>query len=142
MTKKQYRSAMGKTVDMGALMLQNETIRAVGNMGVNARGDVVDSNNRVIDRKANQVKRQYRRQSNVNTTPVTTSSAALKKQQPRVEDEFQDLPEDNDVVAQDILSQPSNTPLTGLAAAIAKSRTVTQELEKPLTAKPTTIRKI
>jgi len=29
MTRKQYRTAMGKVVDMGALMLQNENTRAV-----------------------------------------------------------------------------------------------------------------
>jgi len=142
MTKKQYRSAMGKTVDMGALLLQNETVRAVGNMGVNARGDLVDSNNQIIDRKSNQVKRQYRRQTNVNNTPVATSSSSFKKQQAPVMEEFPDLPEDNDIVAQDIVSGTSAAPLTGLAAAIAKSRTIKQELEKPLTTKPTTIRKI
>jgi hypothetical protein len=40
---------------MGSLILQNEHVRAVGNMGVNARGDVVDSADRVIDKKSNQI---------------------------------------------------------------------------------------
>jgi len=43
MTARKYRSAMGKTVDIGALMLQNESVRAVGNMSVNARGDTLNS---------------------------------------------------------------------------------------------------
>jgi hypothetical protein len=47
MTNKIYKSAMGKTVDMGSLLLQNENTRAVGNMGVNARGDLLDSSNTV-----------------------------------------------------------------------------------------------
>ena len=64
MTKKVYKSAMGKIVDMGALILQNEQTRAVGNMGVNAAGDLVDSNNRVIDQRNRQVQRQYDRQIN------------------------------------------------------------------------------
>jgi hypothetical protein len=51
MTNKVYRTAMGKPVDIGALLLQNETVRAVGNMSVNARGDVIDSRNKVIDSK-------------------------------------------------------------------------------------------
>jgi len=63
MTKKVYKSAMGKTVDMGALILQNEQIRAVGNMGVNACGDLVDSTNQVIDQRNRQVQRQYQRQT-------------------------------------------------------------------------------
>lgn len=62
MTKKVYRTAQGKTVDMGKLMLQNEQVRAVGNMGVNARGDLIDDKNQVIASKGQQVKRQYDRQ--------------------------------------------------------------------------------
>ena len=42
------RSAMGKSVDMGALVSRNEKVRAVGNMNVNARGDILDSNNKII----------------------------------------------------------------------------------------------
>jgi hypothetical protein len=137
MTKKQYRSAMGKTVDMGALQLQNETVRAVGNMNVNARGDTLNSNNQIIDKKSHQVRRQYRRQSNVSNQEVTTSNVALRKaNQPVTEvfqDQFDDLPEDNDVIAEDIIADvaPSdNEPRGGLAAAIARSRTVKQQLEK------------
>lgn len=54
---------MGKTVDMGSLLLQNESIRAVGNMGVNARGDLLDSTNTVIEEKNRQAQRQYERQT-------------------------------------------------------------------------------
>jgi hypothetical protein len=63
MTRKVYKSAMGKTVDLGALILQNEQVRAVGNMGVNAAGDLVDSNNQVIDSRNRQVQRQYNKQT-------------------------------------------------------------------------------
>jgi hypothetical protein len=137
MTKKQYRSAMGKTVDMGALQLQNENVRAVGNMNVNARGDTLNSNNQIIDKKSQQIRRQYRRQSNVTNQEITTSNVALRKaNQPVTEvfqDQFTDLPEDNDVIAEDIIAEvaPSvNEPRGGLAAAIARSRTVKQQLEK------------
>jgi hypothetical protein len=64
MTKKIYKTAQGKTIDLGALLLQNETVRAVGNMNVNARGDLLDSNNQIIDQKNRQVQRQYNRQTN------------------------------------------------------------------------------
>ena len=36
-----YKSARGKTVDMDKVKLSNETATAVGNMRVNARGDLV-----------------------------------------------------------------------------------------------------
>jgi len=62
MTKKVYRTAQGKIVDMGKLMLQNEQVRAVGNMNVNARGDQIDHQNQVVSKKSAQVQRQYNRQ--------------------------------------------------------------------------------
>ncbi len=61
MTKEVYRSANGKTVDMGALRLKNERVRAVGNMKVNARGDEIDDYNRVITSKNEAVNRQYKK---------------------------------------------------------------------------------
>ncbi len=66
MTQSTYKTANGKTVDMGALRLKNEQVRAVGNMKVNARGDQVDDNNRVIATKPEQVQRQYHRQTKGN----------------------------------------------------------------------------
>ena len=63
MTSKIYKSAQGKAVDMGRLQLQNEGVRAVGNMKVNARGDMVDDMNRVISTKSEQVNKQYKKQT-------------------------------------------------------------------------------
>jgi hypothetical protein len=60
--KKVYRSSQGKSIDLGALLLQNETVRAVGNMGVNARGDRLDIKNKVIDTKAKISQRAYNKQ--------------------------------------------------------------------------------
>jgi hypothetical protein len=63
MTNEVYRSANGKTVDMGALRLQNERVRAVGNMRVNARGDVINDNDQVIRTRNEQVGKQYQNQT-------------------------------------------------------------------------------
>jgi hypothetical protein len=63
MTREVYRSANGKPIDMGALRLQNEKTRAVGNMRVNARGDEVNENNQIIRTKAEQVTKQYKKQT-------------------------------------------------------------------------------
>ena len=43
-----HKTAMGKTVDMSAILAKNEKTRAVGNMNVNARGDTIDAHGRVI----------------------------------------------------------------------------------------------
>ena len=61
-TRRTYRSSQGKSIDLGALLLQNETVRAVGNMGVNARGDRIDNKGTVVDSKVQQSKRQYNKQ--------------------------------------------------------------------------------
>jgi len=80
MTSRTYRTAQGKTVDLGQLILQNENVRAVGNMNVNARGDLLDSANRVIDTKPRQLQRQYNKQSVAGSKlPVTSSSRSAKQ---------------------------------------------------------------
>lgn len=63
MTNEVYKSANGKTVDMGALRLQNERVRAVGNMRVNARGDEINDANEVIRKRNEQVSKQYHQQT-------------------------------------------------------------------------------
>jgi hypothetical protein len=82
MAQKIYKSAMGRVVDIGALMLENENVRAVGNMNVNARGDTLDSADRVVESKTKQVQKQYQKQStNTSAMMPTTSTKVAKKQQ-------------------------------------------------------------
>ena len=54
-----YRSAMGKPVDMASLVAKNENTRAVGNMNVNARGDTIDAFGKVIQPVTDKVNRAY-----------------------------------------------------------------------------------
>jgi len=71
MTNKTYRSAQGKTVDLGALMLQNETVRAVGNMNVNARGDRIDEQGNSVATRSEQINRNINR-TTTNVKPGNT----------------------------------------------------------------------
>ena len=48
MAGKTYKTSRGQALDIGSLLLQNENTRAVGNMGVNARGDKIGSGNDII----------------------------------------------------------------------------------------------
>jgi hypothetical protein len=123
---------MGKPVDLGALFLQNEHTRAVGNMNVNARGDVLDSANRVVEPKNRQAQRKYRRQTNVTAGPVGTKPQQEMMQAVDASDTFADLPQDDpDTMTEPVPSpKESSAPRGGLAAAIARSREVKQELEK------------
>jgi hypothetical protein len=128
MTKKVYRTAQGKTVDLGSIILQNENTRAVGNMGVNARGDIVDSRNSSVKSRTQQVSKQYKRQvTNVSDEPVKSSRRAQADTPTPVEQPATaQLVAAEPVIAE---AQPvvSDTASGGLAAAIAKARSIKQE---------------
>jgi len=148
MTNKIYRSAMGKTIDMGALLLQNEGTRAVGNMNVNARGDTVNSQNQVIETKNRQAQRQYAKQvAPASVQKPAAGNRAVKQARESAEivetvnvDNYEDLPIDvsdtfADMPEDDVVQESPKVeePLKGgLAGAIARSRVVQQEKEKPL----------
>ena len=70
-----YKSAMGKTVDMGSLSARNERVRAVGNGKMNARGDVIDSEGRVVKPNTTKINELY-------AQTVTNRSAAPGTPQP------------------------------------------------------------
>jgi hypothetical protein len=134
MTTKIYKTARGKTVDFGSMRLQNENVRAVGNMGVNARGDRIDSQGNVIDPKNQQLQRRIQRQTNVADGPVHSSTREAKAQAAAnfvPEQVVVNIPGANPVEAERIVVAPvAPEEAVGLAAAIAKSKTVKQELEK------------
>lgn len=159
MTGKIYKSAMGTPIDMGALALQNQNVRAVGNMNVNARGDSVDSQNKVVEQRNRQVQRQYERTTSSapagvkpsKVAPHSSSFHARRSQEQQTNretieqvdlsnldqtaDSFNDLPEDNDeIIKKDpIDNTPAGSSLKGgLAGAIARSREIKQEREKSL----------
>jgi uncharacterized protein (UPF0371 family) len=114
MTKKVYKSAHGREIDMGALILQHENVRAVGNMGVNARGDVLDSNNQVIENSSRRISKQYSKQvAKTSNEPVNTSvpkSKLIKKQ----------VESTNESTEQVALNK--NEDEKGIASAIAKAK--------------------
>jgi hypothetical protein len=137
MTRKQYRTAQGKIVDLGAIQLQNEHVRAVGNMNVNARGDTIDSKGNTIDSRNRQLNRQYNRQvaAPVSDTPLPSSRRAARQQAEAdtVETAPQTRTESVPVVVDAVEPTPAEettvnaTEGGGLAAAIAKARSIKQE---------------
>lgn len=58
---KKHVTAMGVPFDMAGLRTKHEKVRAVGNMNVNARGDVIDSNNNVINDSNKRVNAMYKK---------------------------------------------------------------------------------
>jgi hypothetical protein len=110
-------------------------------MHVNARGDRLDNENRVIETKPRQIQRQNARTTNVSDTPVQTSTIRARKEKASLADtahtaqpEPVGMPGATPVALQQPPAQneavSGKIPTGGLAAAIARNREVKQELEK------------
>jgi hypothetical protein len=140
MTQKIYQTAMGKSVDFGSLRLQNEHVRAVGNMGVNARGDRIDAAGKIIDSANDQLQRRIQRQSNVSDGEVHASTRSQQAAETAAATarasavaSASAVPTIDESVFAELNARPTVTTENtenGLAAAIARSKTVKQELEK------------
>jgi hypothetical protein len=88
-----HKTAMGKAVDMSSMVSQHEKTRAVGNMNVNARGDIVDSHNRVIQDSTQRVSSTYNNSVSDHLTPGTPPSVTKTTNSELVADEPIDLTE-------------------------------------------------
>ena len=83
-TKKMYRTMQGRMVDIEKLRSANESTLAVGNMNVNARGDVLGSGGQVVTPKAEVIKKYYEQpKGKVSEGPASTKQKPA--QQPQVE---------------------------------------------------------
>ena len=71
-----YRTAQGRKLDMSQLAAKNEKTRAVGNMNVNARGDTIDSNGKVIVPVTKKVGNRY---NNAVKTESNRASPVIRK---------------------------------------------------------------
>jgi hypothetical protein len=67
-----FKTAQGQSLDMAALKLRNETERAVGNLKVNARGDLIDESNRILSNRKDQVLKNLEKTSKLTDIPVTS----------------------------------------------------------------------
>ena len=60
MQKRNYISAKGRKVDMEKLISMNEHLPAVGNMKVNARGDILGEGGKIIKTREEVLREHYR----------------------------------------------------------------------------------
>ena len=92
-----HRTALGKTVDMGRLVTMNEQVRAVGNMNVNARGDTIDAQGRVVVPVTKKVGERYQRtvtNKAANIVKNVRSNLAPIETAPKPEAKVELLPEE------------------------------------------------
>jgi len=81
-TKKMYRTMQGRMVDIEKLRSANESTLAVGNMNVNARGDVVGSGGQVVTPKAEVIKQYYEQpKGKVSEGPASTKQTPTPQPQ-------------------------------------------------------------
>ena len=71
-----HRTASGKSIDMSALAAKNQKVRAVSNMSMNARGDIIDSNNNIVAPVSQRVSRTY---NNTTVNPTAHEDKAAAK---------------------------------------------------------------
>ena len=57
--KKMYRTMQGRMVDIDKLRSANENVQAIGNMGVNARGDILGAGGKIVKSKDEVMKEYY-----------------------------------------------------------------------------------
>ncbi len=57
--KRMYRTMQGRMIDIEKLRAANESTQAVGNMKVNARGDVLGAGGKVVTKKAEVIQKYY-----------------------------------------------------------------------------------
>ena len=127
---KLYKTARGKTVDMDKVKLANETVTAVGNMKVNARGDKLGPGGQVIAGRNQVMDRVYSVEGD-GYSPNDPTMAALRRstieasKAKDLHDLANNLVNTNVEETVDVLNVPSSRG--SLASSVAKTATVKQE---------------
>ena len=81
--KRMYRSMQGRMIDIEKLRAANESTQAVGNMNVNARGDVLGAGGQVVTPKEQIIKKYYEQPKGmVSDTPSRGKPMPAPKAEP------------------------------------------------------------
>ena len=117
---KTYRTSSGQQVDIGALLLNNETVPALGNMNVNARGDEIAPDGTIVKSRED-IMREY----NELNTMVPQDGAIPEGTGLEADDDWQDW------------EPPVTTPEPAPVANITvPTETVTASVEEPVVEAP------
>ena len=81
--KRMYRTMQGRMVDIEKLRAANESVQAIGNMNVNARGDVLGAGGQVVTPKETIIKKYYEQPKGmVSDTPIKGKPMPAPKTEP------------------------------------------------------------
>lgn len=106
----QHRTYRGKAIDMAAFRAKNEKTVALGNMGVNAKGEKVGTNGQVVESSNKRVRQQV-------GIPTPAKEVSLKS---KPEPEEAVLPEE---------TKPKRTQVKKAAAKPQPKKPVEKELD-------------
>ena len=117
---KTYRTSSGQQVDFGALLLNNETVPALGNMNVNARGDEIAPDGS-ITKSREDIMREY----NELNTMVPEDGAIPEGTGLEADDDWQDW--------KPPVTTPEPAPVANMTVP---TETVTASVEEPVVEAP------
>lgn len=81
--KKMYRSMQGRMIDIEKLRAANEAVQAVGNMNVNAKGDVLGAGGKIVTKKETVMRKYYEQPKGmVSDTPTKNKPTEAPKAEP------------------------------------------------------------
>jgi len=116
--KRMYRTMQGRMVDIEKLRAANENVQAVGNMNVNARGDVLGTGGQIAIKKETIIKKYYEHpRGMVDDTPTRvkptpsqrttpTPTQTVQTMTPVTKTEVKQKPAPEPVVAPKVESEP------------------------------------
>jgi len=112
--KRMYRTMQGRYIDIEKLRGANEDARAVGNMNVNARGDVLGRSGQVVETKQEVVKKYYEMpRGRVDDTPARMRQTPAPQPQPKI---IESKPAPQPKVTR--RTKTTSTPKKGIDAAL------------------------
>ncbi len=117
---KTYRTSSGQQVDFGALLLNNETVPALGNMNVNARGDEIAPDG-TITKSREDIMREY----NELNTMVPQDGAIPEGTGLEADDDWQDW--------EPPVTTPEPAPVANMSVP---TETVAASIEEPVAETP------
>ena len=139
MAKKIYRSARGQAIDLQAVLGKNETVPALGNMNVNARGDEILSDGTIVKTRE-QVMREYHTMVPKEGAIPESAAHGIAMEDPYDESWIakpkEELIKEDPITMEEKIEEPK--PTAGLAASVAASKTVTSSVKSTTSTKETT----
>ena len=115
--KRMYRTMQGRMVDIEKLRAANESVQAVGNMNVNARGDILGPSGQIVTKKETVIKKYYEQpRGMVDDTPArakpipapkTAPTQTVQTMTPVAKTEVKQQPAPEPVVAPKVEAEPT-----------------------------------